>query len=1091
MRLLPVIIIIAIVVVVVFVWAIPSWYANIELDKQLYGAKAGSGVDFITVNLLNWAEIWAPLIPATIATIILIYPNKLIATITADKFERKGRRTVGVIFSLAVFGISYVISWLFNDLSYGLFMQQYSDPKSFVGFWDSFRAMTIPFNPEQLDVDVLFTWQYITLPIINCILTAFLVRMILELIGQRAKGGYPIEFLGKIFTIVGIIIAYFYFQSPLATYDKVERTWLYIVPLTMYSLLSVGVFCLILSKSKAARNREEVAGGAFLITIILVIAMIIVPCIAAAGDFFGREIRWREIVWDEKVSIEVEQTRIASNLTGFNYTGIDDLVSVPTNLDIIDRIRQFDKGSSDVKLENKIDNSYETKDDTDIVILDGSEYWLAPKSFDENFTEAFGNPVNRHMRYTSTSGFVAMDAHSGEDVANYSEAFGVSPDYPVYFGEGYRNDIILNQPENPEITSNYTGDPDGSLSGILGWWKVIGMSWDFLTIANQENEFLRRTNIFDRVEGMLLPFMYADPDPYLVFNKNEGRIYYSVPVYISLPGFAYYKTDYKRFLGWVLVDVANGEMDFYQSDIIEKDELISFAEIYLDQEIYPWNSTIPSWLENQLRYPEFLYESQLETDYRYHVQDWAQWKANQDLFERPENGDLYYVIMDLGEGLEFVGVDIVEPKSGSTNTLRGMYVLRLKPGHLGETIFYRVPDDYEPGLIGPTPARNTFATYPGISQNLTLVPNLDYGNILLYPFARSLYYVIPVYSTTGDGLQTLSWVGLVDGFNTSEVVWGNDAAEAFDKVRLLHPETGDYRPGDIEFNYTVDTEVAVPDGADIQFSVQNLKTNITEAPVNVLVNMTVYSNKTNVTINGSTAGIVSTNFDVDSNPDYAYLGSGINYTVQNYTLYPTQLNGTSAMLNFDLGNFSARDLYYRFVINLTFINSTNETESQIFDSPLEMVSFYSSIYSANNMSGSDILVDFTIPATGEEAGGIQIPIFLNNTNLSDAKDVIVNLTVFSHDFTNLTDNLTVFVPGPESAPYDANVTDPYYEMNYGNNYTIFNSTIGPLSWTGITAFLDLDIGGTTQVELICYMSLVVDGVVVARTGLRVITWASE
>ncbi|MHA1998306.1 MAG: UPF0182 family protein, partial [Promethearchaeota archaeon] len=684
----------------IFAWVLPSWLADLNLDKQLYLNKAG-GVDFITVNLLNWAELWAPLIPATIAAVIMIHPKKFINIIPVTR--KKAKAGVSALFTAAVFGITYGISWFMNELNYGMFMANYlREDESFVSFLASFAALKMPFNQELYDINTLLTWKNISIPIINTVLTAILMRLVLELIGQRIHGGYPLEFLGRIFAIFGIIMAFFYVSAPLATYDVVERTWLYIVPLVMWTFLGVGTTCLIASKlSRRAANREELTGGAFILTMIVVIAMVVVPCIVAAPGFFGRQNQWTSIVWDGKVSKEVNETRDASDLLGFNYTSIDHLTNQQSNYDLIDAVRQFDKGSSKEKLENQIDTLYETKDDTDIINFEGHEYWIAPKSFNGTI-DAFYGSYNRHVSYTHTEGFVAMDAHTGEliDSSDYSSTFGVNASHPIYFGEGYRNDIILNVEGTPEVNNaNFTasgGQPDGKLSGIQGWWKAIGLSFDFLPIAGKENSYLHRTNIYNRVGGMLLPYMYMDSDPYIVFDNVDHKMYYSIGLMISLPGFSYYKTNYRRFLGWVILDVSFGNMTFYKSPALNESELISFARVYVDNDIYPWQdpTAIPSWLEDQLRYPEVLYELQLNTDYTYHVMDANTWRQKKDLFERPDNGDLYFIIMDLGEGdgLEFVGVDLVKPTSGTT-TLAGMYVLRLSPEHFGETKFYDVPSD--------------------------------------------------------------------------------------------------------------------------------------------------------------------------------------------------------------------------------------------------------------------------------------------------------------------------------------------------------------------------------------------------------------
>ncbi len=1063
-RLIPLFIFISIILVVIFAWALPSWFADIDLDRQMYLAKA-AGVDFITVNLLDWVALWSPLILAAIATAVLVYPRRFMSAIPV---QRNNRWMVAVIFSAVVFGISYGIGFLDQEFSYGIFMAQYlQNDGSFVGFLESFSAIMIPFDPSQYNINTLLTWKYLTMPIINTILTACLIREIIEILGTRAAGGYAIAFLGRIFTIIGIIIAYFYVASPLAVYDAIERTWLYILPLTMWTFIGTGIFCRVMTFTEK-RASEDVAGGTFLIAVIVVIGMIIAPCIVAAPGFFSREQNWQDIVWNGKVQQQVMQTRNASDLLGIQYTSVSGLTSLTTSQELIEKIRQYDKNSSMQLLENQIDTLYETKDDTDIVVLDNNEYWIAPKSF-WGGADAFEAAYNRHVIFTHTEGFLAMDAHDGFVVSNasYTSVFGVNSTYPIYFGEGYRNDIILNVPGYTELNNiSYPSAADGTLSGILAWWKLVGLSFDFFPLAieaanGKETSFLRRTNIFDRVGSMLLPYMYYDEDPYMVFDKAHSRLYYSVPIYISLPGFSYYQTNYRRFLGWVLVDVLSGVMTFYQSPGLDKDGLISFAKVYIDNDIYPWleANAIPEWLQKQLRYPENFFERQLRTDYTYHVQEWQTWKQRSDLFDRPTDGDLYYILMDLGEGLEFVAVDLVQPAYGTT-TLAGMYLIRQSHNHFGETRFYRIPSSRP--FVGPNAAEQSFAGFPGVSQQLTLIGTYRYGNVLLYPYANSLYYMIPVYKTLTDGLQQLNLVGLVNGFNTSEVIVAPTARAAFEILKLRYPQPGQYETTDIEFQSSFSSAVVKPDNAEISFTLTNTITNFSWPPVDVTVNLTVYSQDTTLYFNGTTPF-----------PSVQYMDGDVlatNYTIGNWLLHPSQIEGQTIELSIDMLNFAMREVEFKFVLSVG--------NDSVLEEPVERITFYSASYSVTNITGSDVMLSYSLPASVTEP---ELGYFLLNvTNLfTNTQHVQVNLTVFSTA-------ATVTVPGLSSIPNSTFTSDPMYPGVNGITYTVIDRYLDPTVLTGITVALGLN--PTQDVELVYRLDLIVDGALEATTELLVITW---
>ncbi len=1083
LKIIPLLLIVAIVVVVLCAWAIPAWMADIELDKQLYTNKAG-GVDFVEVNMLNWAKLWAPLIPAALVTAFLIYPKKFLSILRIS--SNAGRVRLGIVFSIIVFGVSYLINWLSGELSYGMFMAQYlqNDP-SFVSFWDSFKALSIPFDPSAYNINVLLTWKTITMPIFNAILTAVLIRMIMEMIGARVNGGYAIEFLGRLFLSIGIVLAYFYLAAPLSAYDSIERTQLYILPLTMWTLISVGLFGLIFSAvSKTYRDREEIAGASFILTIIVVIAMVIVPCIAAAGDYFSRELRYEQLVWNGRVGWETNQTRVASDLTSWDHTkNLTALLSLPTNPEIVNKVRPFDKTSSNALIEAQITTPYETKGDTDIIAINNtnySEYWIAPRVFYED-DQSFGSAVNRHMVFTSTQGFVAMDAHNGSILtpANCVSAFGVNNSYPFYFGEGYRNDLILGVSGYREKNGGtYNGAPDAVLGGYLGSLKVLGMSTDFINLMNQDIKFLHRTNIVDRVQGMLLPYMYMDEDPYLIFNRENGTISYCVPLYISIPGFTYFKTDYRRFLGWVLVDVKYGTMSFYRTpkldDVSEISELISFAQVYLNTAMYPWQnlntSSLTPSVKSQLRYPENFYEAQLETDYIYHVRDWQVWHDKTDFFDRPADGDLYYVMMDLGENLEFVGMELVVPTSGTT-ALAGMYVLRNRLDqdgvHFGETIFYSTLKGTT--LIGPSTAEQALLSNSVYASALVLVPGRDTGNILLYDFAGSLYYIIPIYSTVT--IQTLKYIGLVNGFDQTEVVMGDNATDAFTKLAALHQVPTP--PAQIELNSTGPASVTSPALANVSLVVQNTVANMSIPAQNFSVSMYVYSQNSSLLIKNLPQ--TPKNF---TDTAYAALGIAANYSIGNWSLLPSESDGLTAQLGLTLGNFSSRNVPYRFVVTLP--NGTR------FSGPLRSVTFNSPSHAATNITGSNVTLGFTLPTAVVEPNRASLVLSVKNvdTNFGNpAVNVKVNLTLFSV-------NGTVTMPGMISVESASFTSDPMYAGIPGENYTVIDEDLSPQGNHGITVLLDLDITGNTRVELVYRLSLIVNDVVVETTLLRVITWTT-
>jgi len=1103
LKIFPIVLIIIVVIVVVAAWVVPVWQANLSLDIQLYSRKVIGGmhgVNFVQVSYLNWASFWAPLIPAAIVTIILLHPRKFLAIFTTHSAHKM---RIEMLFSSIVFAASYGICYLITNFAYGFFMASYlqNDP-SYVNFFASFSAMSMPFDPTKYDMNALLTWQYLTLPILNSILTACLIRLILEMIGARVVGGYAIEFLGRLFFIIGIVLAYFYLAAPLSSYNAFQQTWLYILPLTMWTFLSIGLFGLMFATfARKQRDREEVAGATFIIAIIIIIGMIIGPCIAAAGDYFSQQTNYEQLIWNAQVQYQVSQTRYAAGIDGYTQQNITSLFNITPNPQVISKIRPFNQNSSMQSLRQQIPttySAYETANTPDIILLNNSEYWVSLPDFNQS-ANTFGKAINQYVVYSCTQGFVAMNAHNGSVIqpSQYESIFGVNNSYPFYYGEGPngddgRNDIMLNIPGWTEV-NNLTfpiSMADGSLSGYYSSVKLFSMaSTNFFNLVNQNITFLHRTNIFDRVSGMLLPYMYMDPDPYPVFDNQSHAIYYCCPIYISIPGFTYFQSNYIRFLGWVLVDVRHGYMSFYSYPGLDTNSLFSYAKIYVDQSIYPWQSLATAknvtWLIPQLRYPEYVYQQQLQVNYMYHVTNYKTWVGSSDFYTQPGNfagSSTNFVMMDLGNGLQLVTMSLVVRTGGAT-TLAGMFVQTQyninDPGGLGQVIFFNGANQT---LIGPETAEQVFLGYSNISQSINLVPNHLTGNILLYSFEKSLFYVIPIYSTSTNGLNILNYVGLVNA-TSRQVFWGTTPEKAFAQINATHvsPTPPVNQSGSkVSISSTSPPSVTSPSSANILLFMKNTNTNFTGPPAKFNVTLCAYSNKTTLYVNGTRLAGAGNVTSFSSDPNYPSLGAGMNYTIGSWQLYPLESRGLTVQLNATLGNFTTLTVPYRFL--LTYSNRT------MISTGLRTITFDSPGYASRNITGKGINLSFDIPASVN--GSLTTMLGLNVTNIgtnmsAPAKRVQVILTLFS---VSPSVNATPQVPGMHSISNVTFTNDPMYPAHKGSNYTVIDMKLASQALFGITMAINMPVSSSPPMTLVYRVALIVDGTPVGTTLLRIITW---
>ncbi len=696
-------------------------------------------------------------------------------------------------------------SWVLYQIEKGYFPE--FNPSTLI-----FDAYNVLMNPNSMDFTSIYIYQSLYIPIINFILGVLIFRAALKILQNIYIRRNDYQMVSNALLVVSLVFGFVFFNIPVLPLDGIQITQIWTFIVGFFGLAGLSILISVYGKLKLSKDpRNYIIFGKerkrVIIMAIFTLVIIIIPLIMSVGPSINLSNAqvYEEQQWIRKYKRQIDWTHLCAGLDMFEERPIQNFtLSTNSSYDqkMIQQIRQYDQTYAVKTLSAKIGTTYEGLADSDIVLINETEYWVAPKTVRIN--QYSDDSVKIHTElYDHVEGIMAIDTFNGT-LVNITETFQIDENYPIFFGESesprflseqglsnegrlgaFDSDILLYTEWRGQIEKNlyeYEGEPDGTLTGLEGFWYTIGMGL-YGYSGKSEFSFLINRNVKTRVNNILLPNMKIDNDPYLVFDQNEGKMYYAVSIYTSIKVGSYSTTPIYRFLGICLVDVLTGNLEFYENPSIEtiNDPTYPLWQIY--REKYNWQNA-PNWLKDQMRYPERLLEAQLKANYRYHVKDLKSWRRGDDFQERPQDGDLFYIETILEDGIvEFVGLDLVEYKGQEAKTLAGMYLMR-HGEHFGEAIFYHTRGLETNQLIGPQIARDSYVSEA--SQEITLIQSPSNGNTLLYPLLNSIYYFIPTYSNVG-GIQNLNLAGFVEGFSR-EVGYGSDANAAYIDLGHFRPE---------------------------------------------------------------------------------------------------------------------------------------------------------------------------------------------------------------------------------------------------------------------------------------------------------------
>jgi len=439
---------------------------------------------------------------------------------------------------------------------------------------------------------------------------------------------------------------------------------------------------------------------------------------------------------------------------------------IEKNSDVLDTIRVWDWEAAFAKLKPEIGLiPYVNFEDNDILRFDNKLYWTASMAPILPSSVSLENRwYNEHLVYTHVpEGFLTLEATDGK-IVDSSTLF---PQRKIYYGEG---GLLSSQwSAYPTNRGSDTAELNNeSYSGLGGLEIAPPISWMFepnfmISYPGTSVHVMRYKDVNERMDTLYPYFLYnlfgqeLDSLP-VTDGKNT---YWLVPLIVgfdssNIPWSA--GNPFLRLVGYGLVDTYDGSIKIIRhgNDF--------FSDMFLAQ--YEHNVIeMPEWLEEQIRYPQELYNWRTEMYNIYHVTDVDIFIQANEFYEIPRGLDTYYIEAKPPgfEEPEFVGLLSLELRGSQGRNLAGYMVVQNDVPNLGHMQFYEVPIESDTKLLGPTSVREALDRDPDFAQLKTLLRNPRIGDNILYQVGEHDTYFIPVYTAGAGGvvaqLGTIAAVG--------------------------------------------------------------------------------------------------------------------------------------------------------------------------------------------------------------------------------------------------------------------------------------------------------------------------------------------
>ena len=488
----------------------------------------------------------------------------------------------------------------------------------------------------------------------------------------------------------------------------------------------------------------------------------------------------------------IEMTREAYDLntiTETSYPARPNLTTqdIENNKETIENVRLWDPRLliDTYKQLQQIRTYYEFYSvDVDRYTIDGQyrQVMLSPRELTQRLPQGSNNWVNRHLQYThgygSVANLVARQGTEGspeflvKDLPPVASDSTLAVDNPaIYYGERIPNYRLvstsareLHYPKGDEnVYTSYEGD--GGVS-IDGFWEQLLFAYytgdfnilltDYLTDDSQIQFW---NSIGERVRRVA-PFLQFDNDPYFVLS--DKRQYWIQDAYTTSRSFPYSEpirnqrgyegVQYIRNSVKIVVDAYSGDVTLYVSN--PEDPIIeTYQRIFPD--LFKPLDEMPDNLRKHIRYPQDLFEMQVERYKRYHMTNPQIFYNNEDLWTRPREQyagqqrimEPYYIMTRLPDSdqQQFMLMTPMTPEN--RDNMISWIAAKSDAPNYGELVVYKLPK--ERLIYGPNQIESRIDQDTEISRQLSLWDqrgsNVIRGNLIVVPIEESFLYVEPIF----------------------------------------------------------------------------------------------------------------------------------------------------------------------------------------------------------------------------------------------------------------------------------------------------------------------------------------------------------